>query len=115
MEAPYLGQQSAIGRLAWAFRPATPSIIPRRRDAHDIAQDANRKRLALVLDEAEFHFGGSEKMRSVFFRISRSMRRRSFSRRRRAFSAARPALVGVGACNHPTPYRNQRLDSAHDK
>jgi hypothetical protein len=65
MEALDLGEQSAIGRLVRAFRPATPSIIPRRRDAHDIAQDANRKRLALVLDDAEFHFGGSEKMHSV--------------------------------------------------
>jgi hypothetical protein len=68
MEPPDLGEQSAIGRLAWAFGPAAPSIIPRCRDAHDIAQDPNRERLALILDEAEFHFGGSEKMRSVFLR-----------------------------------------------
>jgi hypothetical protein len=37
MEAPDLGEQGAIGRLARAFWPAAPSIIPRRRDAHDIA------------------------------------------------------------------------------
>ncbi|HVS86947.1 MAG TPA: hypothetical protein VHF01_01865, partial [Candidatus Acidoferrum sp.] len=64
---------------------------PCRRDAHHIAHDPNRKHFALILDEAEFHRGASEKMRSVFFRISRSMRRRSFSRRRRAFSAAKSA------------------------
>src|ERR1700676_4961190 len=91
MDPPDLGQQGAIGHLAQTFRPATPCIIPRRRDAHHIAHDANREPLALILDEAEFHLGASEKMRSVFFRISRSMRRRSFSRRRRAFSAAKSA------------------------
>jgi hypothetical protein len=99
MEAPDLGEQSTIGRLARTFGPAAPSIIPCRRDAHDIAQDTNRERLALIFDDAEFHFGSSEKMRSVFFRISRSMRRRSFSRRRRTFSVAksRPA-GGIAAC-----------------
>jgi hypothetical protein len=76
MDSPDLGQQGAIGRFARAFGPAAPSIIARRRDAHHIAHDANRKRLALVLDETEFHFGASEKMRKVFFKISRSMRRR---------------------------------------
>ena len=99
MEAPDLGKQGAIGCLAWAFWPAAPGIIPRRRDAHDIAQDANRERLALILDDAEFHFGGSEKMRSVFFKISRSMRKRSFSRRRRAFSVAKSTPAGgIAAC-----------------
>ena len=83
MNSPDLGQQGAIGRFARAFGPAAPSIIARRRDAHHIAHDANRKRLALVLDETEFHFGASEKMRKVFFKISRSMRRRSFSRCKR--------------------------------
>jgi hypothetical protein len=29
-------------------------------------QDTNREHLALILDDAEFHFGGSEKMRKVF-------------------------------------------------
>jgi hypothetical protein len=66
MEAPDLGEQSAIGCLARAFRPAAPSIISRRRDGHDIAQDANWEDLALRLNDAEFHFGGSGKMRSVF-------------------------------------------------
>ena len=99
VEPADLAKQSAIGRLAWAFRAAAPGIIPRHRDAHDIAQDANRERLTLILDDAEFHFSGSEKMRSVFFKISRSMRRRSFSRRRRAFSAARSTPAGgIAAC-----------------
>ena len=62
MDPPDLGQQGAIGRLARAFRPATPGIIPRRRDAHHIAHDADRERLALILNETEFHFGASETM-----------------------------------------------------
>ncbi len=99
MDLPDLGQQGAIDRLARTFGPATPSIIPRRRDVHHIAHDSNRECLALIRDEAEFHLGASEKMRSVFFRISRSMRRRSFSRRRRAFSAAKSAPAGgIAAC-----------------
>ena len=40
MKAPDLGEQGAIGCLAWAFGPAAPGIIPRRRDAHHVAQDA---------------------------------------------------------------------------
>src|SRR5450631_1618745 len=99
MEAPDLGEQGAIGRLARAFWPAAPGIKPRRRDAHHVAQDTNRECLALIFDDAEFHFGSSEKMRSVFFRISRSMRRRSFSRRRWAFSATKSApACGIAAC-----------------
>src|ERR1019366_8916785 len=99
MNPPDLGQQDAIGNLARAFGPATPGIIPRRRDSHYIAHDANREHFALIRDEAEFHLGASEKMRSVFFKISRSMRRRSFSRRRRAFSAAKSApACGIAAC-----------------
>ena len=99
------GQQSAIGRFAWTFRPAAPCVIPRRGDAHHIdvdlsihrhrnAHDPDRKHFALIFDKAEFHFGASEKMRSVFFKISRSMRRRSFSRRRRAFSTAKSVPAG---------------------
>jgi hypothetical protein len=52
MDPPDLGQQGAIGRLARTFGPATPGIIPRRRDAHHIAHDANWEQLALVRDEA---------------------------------------------------------------
>src|SRR6266568_5732788 len=42
----------------------------------------------MILDEAEPHFGGSEKMATVFFRMSRSIRSRSFSRRSREISTA---------------------------
>jgi len=59
-----------------ALGAAAPSVIPRRRDTQHIAHGTNWERLALILDEAEFHLGPSEKMRSVFFRISRSICRR---------------------------------------
>src|SRR5207342_3549369 len=68
MEPADLGKQGAIGCLARTFGPTAPNIIPCRRDAQHIAQDANRERLAPILDDAEFHFDGSEKMRSVFLR-----------------------------------------------
>ena len=74
MDPPDLGQQGAIGHLTRAFGPATPGVIPRRRDTHRIAHDANRERIALILDEAEFHLGASEKMRSVFLRNSNLLR-----------------------------------------
>lgn len=65
MELPDLAKQDAIGRPSGACGPVAPSIISPCRDAHDVAQNANREHLALILDEAEFHFGGSEKIRSV--------------------------------------------------
>ena len=94
-----LGQQGARLATLRGFRAGHVSHNSPRRDAHHIEHDANRKRLALVLDETEFHFGASEKMRKVFFKISRSMRRRSFSRRRRAFSPVKSLPPGgIAAC-----------------
>src|SRR5215210_2893143 len=43
----------------------------------------------MLVDEVEPHFAPTPKMVTVFFRISRSIRSRSFSRRNRAFSAAK--------------------------
>src|SRR4051794_2156265 len=52
--------------------------------------------------QAEPHLGASEKIATVFFRMSRSMRSRSFSRRSREISAAGSgtegeATIGCGA------------------
>src|ERR1700730_16479084 len=52
---------------------AAPSVIPRRRDAQHIAHGTNLEGIALIFDKTKFHLGASEKMRSVFFRISRSI------------------------------------------
>jgi hypothetical protein len=43
----------------------------------------------MLIDEPELHREAAPKMSAAFFRISRSIRSRSFSRRKRAFSAAR--------------------------
>jgi hypothetical protein len=51
MEPADLAKQGAIGCLARTFRPATPGIIPRRRDAHNVAQDANRECLKETIAE----------------------------------------------------------------
>src|SRR5216683_3051306 len=74
----------------------------------------------MILDEAEPHFGGSEKMATVFFRMSRSIRSRSFSRRSREISTAgsgaecgADAVVlgrSAGPAFHP-PFRPRQLRS----
>ena len=52
----------------------------------------------MILDQPEPHLGGSEKMATAFFKMSRSIRRRSFSRRRREISDAESgAECGAGA------------------
>jgi len=99
---PRRAMPAAMCNFTRAFGLATSGIIPRRRGAHDvahhIAHDANRECLAPICDEAEFDPGAAGKIRGVFFKISRSMRRRSFSRRGRAISAARSAPAdGIAA------------------
>jgi hypothetical protein len=58
--------------------------LPSRRHA----SDTHRPDIPVVLDQAEPHLGGSEKMATAFFKMSRSVRSRSFSRRSREISAA---------------------------
>ncbi len=79
MDPPDLGQQGAIGRLARA--PTTSGIIARRRDAHHIAHDANRKRPRWSSMRRNFISVLPRKRAKFFFKISLSMRRHWFSRR----------------------------------
>src|SRR3979411_2503857 len=88
MNPPDIDQQLAIGDLAQALWLRTPIVEAGRRHAQRIAHDAHRPDIPVVLDQAEPHLGGSEKMATAFFKMSRSMRRRSFSRRRRVISEA---------------------------
>src|SRR5262249_57961750 len=67
-----------------------------RRHAQRLAHDTHRPDLPVVLDQAEPHLGGSEKIATAFFKMSRSVRSRLFSRRSREISAARSA-AGCGA------------------
>src|SRR5881392_241430 len=113
MNPPDIDQQLAIGVLARALWLRTPSVEAGRRHAQGIAHDAHRPDIPVVLDQAEPHLGGSEKMATAFFKMSRSMRRRSFSRRSRAISAVRSGEdvdADVLECNAvPAPRPSLRL------
>src|SRR5438045_356763 len=53
---------------------------------------------AMLIDEPELHREADPKMSAAFFKISRSIRNRSFSRRRRATSETGSDGDGAGAC-----------------
>src|SRR6201998_4146340 len=71
-----------------ALRARPPSIIASRRDAEHAAHDLHRIVRAAIFDEAESHFWTPAKIAIDFFKMSRSMRSRSFSRCKRAISAS---------------------------
>src|SRR5258706_7752193 len=77
-----------IGGGSPALRARAPGIIAGRRDTEHVAQDRHRIVGAAIFDEAESHFGTPAKIAIDFFKMSRSMRSRSFSRCKRAISAA---------------------------
>src|ERR1700704_6838683 len=118
MNPPDIDQQLAIGDLAQALWLRMPSVEAGRRHAQRIAHDAHRPDIPVVLDQAEPHLGGSEKMATAFFKMSRSIRRRSFSRRSREISDAGSgaecgADAGIGrsagpASRPPLPLRQLR-------
>src|ERR1700684_3125112 len=91
------GQQRGIAGRAFARRTFAPSVIAGRRDLKYGAHHPNRIGLAMVLDEAEAHIRVPAKIAIDFFKMSRSMRSRSFSSRKRAISAAWSAGIGA-AC-----------------
>ena len=57
-------------------------------DLEHVAQHTNRIDVAVILDEAEAHVRVPAKIAIDFFKMSRSMRSRSFSCSRREISAA---------------------------
>src|SRR5262249_27547824 len=61
-----------------------PGIIAGRRDAKHVAQQRNRIIGTAIFDEAESHVRVPAKIAIDFFKMSRSMRSRSFSRCKRA-------------------------------
>src|SRR6202165_29101 len=71
-----------------ALRARAPGIVASRRDTEHLAKDRHRIVDAAIFDEAEPHFGTPAKIAIDFFKMSRSMRSRSFSRCKRAISAA---------------------------
>src|SRR5689334_9103051 len=86
-----------IGGGSRTLRARAPSIIAGRRDTEHVTHDRHRVVGAAIFDEAKSHFGAPAKIAIDFFKISRSIRSRSFSRCKRAISAAWSADGGV-AC-----------------
>src|SRR6202045_1038843 len=86
-----------IGDGSPALRARAPGIVASRRDTEHLAKDRHRIVDAAIFDEAEPHFGTPAKIAIDFFKMSRSMRSRSFSRCKRAISAAWSAEGSV-AC-----------------
>jgi hypothetical protein len=91
------GYQKAIDRNPAALRPRAPSVIAGRRDTKDRAHLAHRVIVAAIFDEAESHVRVPAKIAIDFFKMSRSIRSRSFSRLSWAISEAWSA-VGSAAC-----------------
>src|ERR1700737_4026417 len=77
-----------IGGGSPALRARAPGIIAGRRDTEHAAHDRHRVVSAAIFDKAESHVRTPAKIAIDFFKMSRSMRNRSFSRCRRAISAA---------------------------
>src|SRR4030088_3114905 len=80
-----------IGGGSPALRARAPSIIAGRRDTEHDTHDRHRVVGAAIFDEAEPHVRTPAKIAIDFFKMSRSMRKRSFSRCKRATSAASSA------------------------
>src|ERR1700758_2382596 len=85
---PDVVDELTIGCGSLALRARAPGIIAGRRDTEHAAHDHHRIVGAAIFDEAESHFGTPAKIAMDFFKISRSMRSRSFSRCKRTISAA---------------------------
>src|SRR3954449_5860299 len=89
-----------IGDRSTALRARAPGIIAGRRDPEHVAQDRHGIVGAAIFDETESHFGAPAKIAIDFFKMSRSIRSRSFSRcngrplPRGPPTAASPALWG---------------------
>ena len=77
-----------IGGGSPALRARAPGVIAGRRNTENVAQDRHRIVGAAIFDEAESHVRTPAKIAIDFFKMSRSMRSRSFSRCKRAISAA---------------------------
>src|SRR6185312_9040025 len=78
-------------------RAIAPGVIAGRRDLEHGTHQPHRIAVTVVFNEAEAHVRVPAKIAIDFFKMSRSMRSRSFSWRSRAISEAWSANIGV-AC-----------------
>jgi hypothetical protein len=90
-------QKFTIFSVARAFWARTPSVIAGPRNIECAAHDTHRVLVTAIFDEAESHIRGPAKIAIDFFKMSRSMRSRSFSCCKREISAAWSA-DGSAAC-----------------
>jgi len=67
MDTADVGGEAAVGNGAGAVRPAAPCVVAAGADLQHSAQNPDRKGRPMVLDEAEPHRGGTEKMPMAFF------------------------------------------------
>src|SRR3954466_2117006 len=80
--------ERTIGDGSPALRARAPGIVAGRRNPEHVAQDRHGVAYAAIFDETEPHVRTPAKIAIDFFKMSRSMRSRSFSRRKRAISTA---------------------------
>ena len=74
-----LGQQP-VGSARRALGATKPTVKAASRNLERPAQNRHRVLSLMIPDEAIPHFGSLEKMATAFFKMSRSIRSRSFSR-----------------------------------
>src|SRR5438270_2598446 len=98
MDLANLLQQRFVLAGTLAFWPRAPSVIAADGQIQGGAHHPDRPHFAMLIDEPELHREADPKMSAAFFRMSRSIRSRSFSRRRRATSETRSDGDGAGAC-----------------
>src|SRR5438105_1582951 len=91
-------KQVTIGGGSTALRARAPGIIAGRRDLERAAHDPHRVIGAVIFDEAEPHVRTPAKIAIDFFKMSRSIRSRSFSCCKRAISAAWSADDSTACC-----------------
>src|SRR5882757_1666871 len=105
MDQPDVVHELTVGGGTRALRAQAPGIIAGRRDTERIAHDPHRVVGAAIFDEAEPHVRTPAKIAIDFFKMSRSMRSRSFSRCKREISAAWSAQPHAIPPSAATPNR----------
>ena len=84
---PFGQRGPALSREA---RPTTtPSVVTTARDVQHVALNRHRPAVSMIVDEAVSHLDSCAKKAVAFFKISRSIRSRTFSSRSRRHSASR--------------------------
>ena len=73
MDPANVTRQAAVGHMACTLRTVPPRLVAAGAHLQHSAQGPHRVGVSMVLDEAESHLGGTEKMPMAFFKMSRSI------------------------------------------